>query len=71
LRSDGFKGNDGGLFFVKIRFRNVGARRPVAGFAGFRKGLSKFLFEIPGVLGSGEGFDVVFVAVEAGADGVG
>ena len=71
LRRDGFKGNGGGLFFVKIRFRNVSAHRPMAGFAGFHKGFLQFLFVIPGVFGFGEGFDVVFVAVEAGADGVG
>ncbi len=40
LRRDGFEGNGSGPLFVEIRFRNVGAHRAVAGFAGLPKGFS-------------------------------
>ena len=64
LRGDRFKGNGSGLFFVKIRLRGVGARRPVAVLAGLNQRFPQCLFEIERVFGAGEGFDVVFVAVK-------
>ena len=71
LWRDGFKRNDGGLLFIETRCRNVSARRPVAGFAGFCKGFSQLFFEIQGVLGFGEGLYIIFVTIKAGTDGAG